>query len=172
MKNKIIKMVSLLLCLVAVVSFVTACGKKPTSNPQGYIKNIKFKLVECDDIGIVKMETDLPIGTEVSIRFVNGALNCDLTIDAAVEMVGKDRYIISQPAKDKDGKYLADGTYNVFVQTKPAEDQPEKVQKELGAKCESLTGGNVFVNESGKFAKVLRSFIVENGKFKDNSKKE
>lgn len=165
MKNRIVKIISFMLCLVAVVSFVTACGKKA---PQGHIEKIEFNLVECDDIGIVKMQTNLPIGTELTFRFVNGVMNCDLTIDAKVEMVGKEKYIVSQPAKDKDGKYLADGTYNVFVQTKPAAEQPEKIQKELGTKCESLTGGNVYANEGGKFAKVIRSFTVENGKFKEN----
>ncbi|MGN0113990.1 MAG: hypothetical protein ACI396_01540 [Acutalibacteraceae bacterium] len=169
MKNKIIKIISFMLCLVAVVSFVTACGKK---TPQGHIEKIEFNLVECDDIGIVKMQTNLPIGTELTIRFVNGEKNCDLTIDAAVEMVGKERYVVSQPAKDKDGKYLSDGTYNVFVQTKPAKQQPEKIQQELGTKCESLTGGNVYADENGKFAKVLRSLVVENGKFKKNTIKE
>ena len=167
MKNNVIKIISFMLCLVAVVSFVTACGKKTPS--RGHIDKIEFNLVESDDIGILKMQTNLPVGTELTVRFVNGATKCDLTIDAAVEMVGKERYIISQPAKDKDGKYLADGTYNAFIQTKPAAEQPEKIQQELGTKCESLTGGNVYVDENGRFAKVLRSFVVENGKIKENN---
>lgn len=173
MKNRIFKVISFMLCLVAVVSFVTACGGQSTKTPssQGQVKNIEFKLVECDDIGIVKMQTNLPIGTELSIRFVNGVTKCDLTVDAAVEAVGKEKYIVSQPVKDDDGKYLSDGTYNVFVQTKPASDQPESVQQQLGTRCESLTGGNVYADENGRFAKVLRSFIVENGKFKDNKAK-
>ena len=166
MKNNIIKIISFMLCLVAVVSFVTACGKEAQ---KGHIDKIEFNLVESDDIGILKMQTNLPVGTELTVRFVNGATKCDLTIDAAVEMVGKERYIISQPAKDKDGKYLADGTYNAFIQTKPAAEQPEKIQQELGTKCESLTGGNVYVDENGRFAKVLRSFVVENGKIKENN---
>ena len=169
MKNNVIKTVALILCLVSVVCFVTACGNKA---PRGYVKSIEFDLIECDEIGVVKMKTNLPTGTELSIRVVNGSKNCDVTADATVQLIENEKYIISQPIKDKDGKYLTDGTYTAFVQTKSASEQPEKVQSELGAKCESLTGGNVYADDDGKFAKVIRSFIIENGKYKDGKKSD
>lgn len=170
MKNRIIKAVALLICLAATVSFVTACGdkeQKGNNKSNATYRSIEFKLVECDDIGILKMQTNLPIGTELTVRMVSGSKNIDTSTDAVVELIDKERYIVSQPVKDKDGKFLPDGKYTSFIQTKPAAEQPEKIQNELGTKCESLTGVNVYADSNGKFAKVLRAFVIENGKFKD-----
>lgn len=169
MKNKIIKIIAMLLCLTAVVSFVTSCrdNKKSSSNTS-YVKSITFDFVPCDEIGVMKMKTNLPVGTLLTFRFINGPKKCDLTVDGDVQLIGNEKYIISKPAKDKDGNYLSDGTYTVTVTTKYATEQPQKVQEELGTKGEGLTGGHVYGTNGQRIAKILKVFAVKDGKFTDS----
>lgn len=163
MKKSLFSIVCIMLCFAMIFCFV-GCGQTKTNTTKR--SAINFDLEQTDSQQVVKVKTNLPENTLVSIQIANKSFNC--VQQAKVTKDGKDNVIVSNVIKDENGNKIKDGTYVAVFTSELPSKQPEDVRKIIGEKGEKLTGVNIYEKDGELITRKITNFKVEDGIFKDN----